>query len=536
VTGPEAAADIADIADVAVVGYGPVGQVTALLLAARGHRVTAVERWPRPYPMPRATSFDGESARILAAAGIRPDQPDVGEPSRDYVWRTADGRTLFEVDVADPGRYGWPDVTAVYQPALEAALAARGERLPTLRVLRGHRVTGLDQDEAAGLVRLAVDGPRGGTLTARWVVGCDGANSFVRDATGITSTDLGFAGDWLSADVRLRRPRVFTPHNLQICDPARPRTAVSAGPGHRRWEFMRLPGEPLDTFGTEANAWRLLALFGIHPGDAVLERHTVYGFRARAADRWRAGRVLLAGDAAHVMPPFAGQGMCSGFRDAANLAWKLDLVLTGAAGEALLDTYGEERRGHVAHALAMSTHLARVISETDPAAARDRDTVMLAARERGVGATGLRSAVRPLTGGLVHRPGTPPAGDVVPQGTVTGAGRRGLFDDVVGTGRFTLLTTRPPGDLLDDAGRAFLAALGTRLVHVRPPGSPADAGEVTEVTDDDGVYLPYLAAAGARALLVRPDFHVFAAAPGPAALAAAVTDLRARLTGPAQQR
>jgi hypothetical protein len=166
---------------------------------------------------------------------------------------------------------------------------------------------------------------------ARYVVGCDGANSFVRGTLGATVTDLGFFFDWLIVDVLPHVPKVWCPLNVQVCDPLRPTTLVSGGPGRRRWEFMRLPGEDLDELHRAETAWRLLGPWEVTPENARLERHTVYRFQARWVDTWRRGRLLLAGDAAHQMPPFAGQGMCSGLRDAANLAWKLDLVLAGTA-------------------------------------------------------------------------------------------------------------------------------------------------------------------------------------------------------------
>ncbi|MER6694948.1 bifunctional 3-(3-hydroxy-phenyl)propionate/3-hydroxycinnamic acid hydroxylase [Streptomyces minutiscleroticus] len=513
--------------DVVIVGYGPVGQATALLLAARGHRVTVLERFPRPYPMPRAVSYDGESARIIAATGVGGELAPHVESSRDYVWHTAGGETLFRVDVEDRGRSGWPDSTSVYQPGLEAALASQGERSPNLRVLRGRTVTALA--DRGDRVVLSVEGEGGGTVTSRWVVGCDGANSRVREAIGGTVTDFAFFNDWLTCDVVLHDEREHVPNNLQVCDPARPRTAVSAGPGHRRWEFMRLEHESAEEFGTEENVWKLLSLFDIAPGNATLLRHAVYTFQARYADRWRRGRVLIAGDAAHLMPPFAGQGMCSGFRDAANLAWKLDLVLAGRAGEALLDTYTSERRAHVRHALTMSMDLGRVICQTDPAAARDRDAAMLAAQERArrsaVGAARPRTPVQPLTTGLRH--GSFPAGDLVPQGRVRVAGEAAdRFDDVVGRG-FVLLTTERPEALLDDADRAWLEGLGTRVVRVTADDGAEPAPGC--VADTDGVYLPYLAAARAAALLVRPDFYVYGAASDRAGLAGVVTALRTAL-------
>ncbi|MEV0193069.1 bifunctional 3-(3-hydroxy-phenyl)propionate/3-hydroxycinnamic acid hydroxylase [Kitasatospora purpeofusca] len=518
--------------DIAIVGYGPVGQTAALLLASRGHRVTVLERFPQPYPMPRAVSFDGESARILAATGVGAALAEHVESSRDYVWHNADGQTLFRVDVEDVGRSGWPDSSAVYQPGLEAALAAHGERYPTLRVLRGHRVTALaDRGDAVTLtVEGPTTGPSGGPLTARWVIGCDGANSVVREEAGLAATDFAFFNDWLTCDVVPHDGREFVPNNLQVCDPARPRTAVSAGPGHRRWEFMRLDHESPEEFGGEANVWKLLSLFDIDPGNATLLRHAVYTFQARYADQWRRGRVLIAGDAAHLMPPFAGQGMCSGFRDAANLAWKLDLVLTGRAAEGLLDSYTAERREHVRHALTMSMDLGRVICQADPAAARDRDTVMLAAQERArrgaaVGAARPRTPVQPLTAGLRHGGG--PAGDLVVQGRVTAAGRPGgLFDDVVGRG-FVLLTTEPPESLLTAGDRAWLAGLGGRAVRVVAAGE--EAPPAGAVGDTDGVYLPYLAESGSVAVLVRPDFYVYGAAKDRTELAALLGALRTDL-------
>ncbi|WP_242902340.1 bifunctional 3-(3-hydroxy-phenyl)propionate/3-hydroxycinnamic acid hydroxylase MhpA [Actinomadura terrae] len=504
--------------DVLVVGYGPVGQLTATLLARHGHRVTVVERRPKPYPMPRAVSFDGESARVLAAAGIGDALREVAEPSRDYVWTNGDGATLFEVDVAERGWSGWPDSVSMYQPGIEAALTARGARQPTLRVLRGHRVTGLR--DTGDRVEATVEGPEGGVLSARYVVGCDGAGSLVRDAIGAGATDLRFFNDWLTCDVRLHEPREFVPNNLQVCDPARPRTAVSAGPGHRRWEFMRLPDEPPEEFGSVENVWRLLALFGVHEDAATLERHAVYTFQARHADRWRDGRILVAGDAAHLMPPFAGQGMCSGFRDAANLAWKLDLVLTGRAADTLLDTYTAERREHVRHAIAMSVDLGRVICQTDPKAAADRDAVMIGMRERGLAAPP-PSAVHPLTGGLLARDADSrprgPAGELTPQGRVRIGGREGLLDELVEAPRFVLLTTEDPGDLLDPARAAALARLGAVTVRL-------DAA-----ADLDAVLLPYLARAGAVAALVRPDFYLFGTAADRHGTTALVDELLAGL-------
>ncbi|UJW29890.1 bifunctional 3-(3-hydroxy-phenyl)propionate/3-hydroxycinnamic acid hydroxylase [Saccharothrix sp. AJ9571] len=520
-------ASAAEPADVLIVGYGPVGQLLAVLLAQRGWQVTVLERWPAPFGMPRAVGFDSEAARILAAAGIGDKFAEFGEPSREYAWRNARGQTLTEFDVAEHGHCAWPDSTSFYQPALESALIGRGASLPNLRVLRGHTVVSSTEDaDGVELVAEAADGTAR-TFAGRWLIGCDGAGSFVRDRIGTTITDLGFAHDWLICDVTLHEPREFKPNNLQICDPARPRTAVSAGPGHRRWEFMRLPGEQKSGFGTVENAWRLLRLVDVTPENAELHRHAVYTFRASWADHWRSGRMFIAGDAAHLMPPFAGQGMCSGFRDAANLAWKLDLVLAGRVDDRLLDSYATERRAHVRHAVTMSVELGKVVCVVRPAAAADRDAAMLTARERNIEPPAVqRTAVKPLETGFL-RQGAEYAGDSTPQARVRKGGRTGLFDDVVGLG-FVLISSVDVTAVPGMHQLESLAAVGTHLVRVVPAGT-TDLGE-HDVVDAEGTYLPYLAKMNAVAALVRPDFYLFGVARDEAELREMVDDFARRLT------
>ncbi|MFG2843331.1 bifunctional 3-(3-hydroxy-phenyl)propionate/3-hydroxycinnamic acid hydroxylase [Kitasatospora sp. NPDC048296] len=509
-------------ADVIVVGNGPVGAALAVLLAQRGRRTTVLERRRRPYTLPRATSFDGETARLLAGCGIGADLGRITEPATGYQWHTADGRTLLDIVFRAEGPYGWPDANTMHQPDLEGLLAARARQLPGVTVERDRQVVGIEQLGDRVLVT-AEDGDGAvRSYSARWVVGCDGANSFVRHHLDVPVTDLGFSYEWLLCDVRLREPAEFVPTNVQICDPARPTTLVGSGPGHRRWEFMRLPGERAAELNQEATAWRLLAAHGVTPDTATLLRSTTYIFQARWADQWRVGRVLLAGDAAHLMPPFAGQGMCSGVRDAVNLAWKLDLVLGGRAPATLLDSYTEERRAQVRESILASVQLGRVICVTDPAAAAERDATVLAGR-RGRGATAPEPA-KPLTEGLLHR-ASPLAGEVVPQGRVRGPGGSGLFDEVVGRG-FVLLLAGQAADGLDEERAAFLATLGTSVLRLRAADEEPQAGEVADL---DGVYHALLARHGVDALLVRPDYHVFGTASGAPARDALVDALRAAL-------
>jgi flavoprotein hydroxylase len=288
---------------------------------------------------------------------------------------------------------------------------------------------------------------------------------------------------------------------------------------------MRTPGETIEELDRAETAWRLLKPFDVAPDNAVLERHAVYTFQARYADRWRVGRLLLAGDSAHLMPPFAGQGMCSGLRDAANLAWKLDLVLAGRAKDGLLDTYTDERRAHVQHAIGMSVNLGKVICQPDPAAAADRDTVMLATRERNAAAQ-QPAVYRSLTEGALVRGVPAPAGSLCPQGRVARDGAVELFDDVVGTG-FVFLSTQDPHELLDEDALAVLDRCGTHLVYLTTADRPATRDAVVDV---DGVYSTYLAEAGSVAIVVRPDFYVFGGGRDRAEVNALVADLGPRLS------
>jgi flavoprotein hydroxylase len=518
-------------ADVLIIGDGPVGQTLAVLLAQRGWQVAVVDKWPQPYTMSRAVAFDSEAARILAEAGIADYVANRTEPSGRYAWQNAGGQVLLDIPGTAHGWCSWPDSTSMYQPALEAALTARGRQIDNLRVLRGHEaVEVVDHGEHVELV--SIDSrQRRHSHTARWLVGCDGANSFVRKHIDPPMRDLKFSRDWLICDVVPHHQTVFEPNNLQVCDPNRPRTAASAGPGHRRWEFMRLEGESLAELNTEQSVWRLLELFDIRPDNATLLRHAVYSFQARWAENWRSGRLLLAGDSAHVMPPFAGQGMCSGIRDAANLTWKLDLILRGLTDERLLDTYVAERSRHVQHAVRMSVDLGKVICQLDPVAAADRDTVMMAARQRGVGTGSPKAPVHPLQCGVLYRGGAPSGGGLTgalsPQARLARGGRAALFDDVVGTGTFVLLGIDDARVHLDPAALDFLKAIGARYVRVTGADEPPAPDALVDI---DGVYLPYLERAGARAVLVRPDYYVYGQVSEPAEYQSIVDDLRERIS------
>jgi flavoprotein hydroxylase len=403
-------------ADVIVVGFGPVGATLALLLARSGRNVTIIERQPTLYGLPRAVHIDDGAARVLQAAGLADVLAANSEQTKVYEWRNAEGTTLLRLSSDRKSHDGWPSSNMIHQPTIEAAMAELVEASPLITVYRDEIVTSVR--EADSHVEVAsVDGA-GSTLvrSATYVVGCDGANSTVRAQINVPTVDLGYFFDWLIVDVVLNEPRIFEPENLQVCDPLRPTTVVSAGPGRRRWEFMCLPTEDASMMNDSATAWRLLEPWDVRPDNATLERHVVYRFQAMWVEQWRRGRVLLAGDAAHLMPPFAGQGLCSGLKDVSNLAWKIDHLLgTGGSSDHLLDSYQEERTPHVKGAIELSVELGKIICVPDPAAAKARDEAMAPGAAGGAAVAPAPPPV--MTTGCIGV-GLPLAGRSFPQGLV----------------------------------------------------------------------------------------------------------------------
>lgn len=497
-------------ADVAVVGAGPCGLLTAAALGRAGHRVIVVERHARPYSLPRAGHVDAEAVRILQAVDAHHELLDDATPYGPYTWFEGNGDVLFTVDFGGVSDSHWFTDYTVYQPTLEAGLLRSLRHLPTVRIDYGTEIVEIDQD-GAGVRLLKIDRSRPGRtssmpteLRAQYAVAADGANSTVRGKLDIPQIDLGFSERWLIVDAAIRRRWPGEAVGAQYCDWRRPAFETPLGRRHHRWEWQLLTGEAAAHFDRPDTAWKLLAQRNIGPEDVEIVRQQIYTFEAKNAVFWRQGRVLLVGDAAHTMPPFMGQGMCSGLRDVANLAWKLDLLLRGAADEALLDTYQIERRPHVDAWTRISIAAGQISCVTDPQQAAWRDDQLR------TGPPPLAQFPHLITGLVSSQQTGGVTGHLLPQAMVSDGETDGLFDDLVGPG-FVLLTVDSRSHREGrDRTRPDLPITHHLLLTDRPKAM--DRHPCATMFDQAGVYARYFYDHRIAAVLVRPDRYIFGAA------------------------
>lgn len=523
--------------DVAIIGYGPVGQSLAAMLGGQGHRVVVIERWPALFPLPRAGHIDHEIMRILQSIGVADDVAEDSWQLNGYELVSAAGETLHSFDWGGEAASGWHSDYSLFQPYLEALLHARVSACPSVDLLRGWQAESVDDLGAHVRVKAreaasAVDGiwvPSDVTrsVTAKYVIGCDGANSIVGESNALAMTDFGFEADWLVVFVEPSDQSIVVgmPDVAQILDPARPTTAFrSSGKRFCRWEFMIMPGESLDEMSTPAAAWRLVERWGVTPENSRLVRNTVFRFRSLVADQWRSGRCIVAGDAAHLMPPFLGQGMCSGLRDAMNLSWKLDLVLRGVSTDALLDSYEAERRAHVVSIVGASLALGAIISVIDPHEAAIRDEKL-----RNGDAAPPTPLPRLVDGILLRdedgRPG-PDAGELSVQSRISVAGREGRSDDVLGPGWKVYVLGADAWTALNRESLDILDQIGATVVRVATTLAPHDAA-----VDLDGALADWVGelAGPVGGVIVRPDFYTYGSFGGFVGMDDAIADLARQL-------
>jgi 3-(3-hydroxy-phenyl)propionate hydroxylase len=497
--------------DVLIIGAGPVGAAAANLAAARGLRCLLVDRSTEVFPLPRAIHFDADIMRIFQSAGLAERIAPITRSTTGGVHLGADGEPIrvFRVEKG-VGDLGWRPHYMFFQPELDALLREAARERPEVDVRFGWTATHVEQDDDE--VRVTLRGPHGEMteVRGRYAIAADGASSAVRSQLGLRLADYGFEEPWVIVDGEVPDAALGPDHTIMYCDPARPGTYVP-GPGrHRRWEFMVLPGEE-DRDVSEPDAIRRM-VSAVTPwldvDDLDVGRVAVYRFHALVAERWSAGRVFLAGDAAHQTPPFYGQGMCHGIRDVRNLLWKVAAVLDGTAAPALLDTYQAEREPHVRAIIDAAVANGRYICTLDPVLAERRDVELRERMDRGADARAFREIIPGLGAGVLDVDSDAEAvGLLFAQPTTPVP-----FDDNLGDG-FALVTTL---DGLSGPEVDWLVATwGARVVR-------ADA-------DPEGVIARWMAEFGCLAALVRPDRYVFGVAARPEDVAPLIDALRAAL-------
>ena len=511
--------------DFIIIGYGPVGATFGNLLGREGFSVAIIDRFVDVYDKPRAITVDHEAMRCFQACGLADEiASTIGiHAGTDYVGVDNQVIKIFN-PLPPPFPLGWPPAITFVQPEMEGILRNGLKRFAAVQEFLGHDARVVAQRDGAISVALEpfedqAHAPAPGLITAKYVIACDGANSPVREQFKMGLEDLGFNEWWLVLDAHGRDMAKLPARAHQYCWPSRPGTHI-IGPGKlRRWEIKLLPGETPDDFQSEASVRKVLSAF-IDPDAVDIWRSAVYQFHAVVADRWREGNIFLGGDAAHRTPPFLGQGLCAGLRDAYNLAWKFVQVERQGAADALLDTYRMERRPHVKTVVAHAKEFGLIIGELDEAKARERDARLEGELKSGKAET-IRSRFIPdLTDGLLARQGkgqgAPPAklaGTLFVQPkTYDKAGVEKFLDDVASRGFLLVAQTDISGDLPQDA-RAWLQRLDGQIVVLAPGDQPArQSGGVLFLSETDGLFSDWCARNGVSAALVRPDRYVFGVA------------------------
>ena len=484
---------------VVVVGAGPAGIAAATLLGQYGVETLVLDRHETVYPLPRAVHADDEVFRILARLGVGEEFAAHSRPGHGLRLIDPQMRVLSEIPRSTEisAAHGFPQMNMFDQPELEAMLRANVKRYPKVKVHGNVEVTSVTQNQQ-GRVRVSfLDRVRGGeqSVQASYVLGCDGANSLTRASIGAHMYGLPFTQDWLVIDVNTDVDLKQWEGCHQLCNPERGGTYMRVSETRYRWEFQLVDGETVADYQTLADVESLIRPWlGDTPADALeLVRVTAYTFRAQVASRWRDRNVFLLGDAAHLTPPFVGQGMAAGLRDALNLTWKLVGALDGTLPESVLDTYEQERKLHAAAMILMAVSVGAAMTGGGRVGDLIRHVVFPRMQNLRLPGTGVSAAdgVAPglRSSGLVIKSRTPGglAGTLCPNPVLQDGLR---FDEVVGN-RFALITSSP----LSDAQRNELSSRGAAVV-LAVPGSDLDG---------------WLRKGRASAAIVRPDRAVMQA-------------------------
>ncbi|MFT3664582.1 bifunctional 3-(3-hydroxy-phenyl)propionate/3-hydroxycinnamic acid hydroxylase [Piscinibacter sp.] len=521
---PDPASSTTPEFDVVIAGYGPTGATLAKLLARDGVSTLVVDREADIFDKPRAIGMDHEALRTLQFCEIAHELSPYLRAYQGSEWHGVNGQLIRRfAPAAPPYPLVWPPNVSFLQPKFERMLRHSVEREAHARTLLESEVLGFE--DLADAVAVTLRGRRDDrrrTVRAKYLIGCDGANSVVRSQLGVTMEDLECDEWWVVIDALRNGEADFGDCNVQYCRPDRPGTYV-VGPGMlRRWEFRILPHESPDEFRQPE---RVQALLGekVDTRQLTIWRSAVYRFQARVANDWGRGRVFLAGDAAHQTPPHLGQGLVSGLRDAANLAWKLRFVLAGGSAW-LLDTYRQERRPHFRALAKTARDFGEIIGVLDPREAERRDERLERALASRTAPETRQDLIPPLSDGLLDRDEagrpTPSAGELFMQIQVRprdGSPPR-LFDDGA-LPRFQLLTLgSEPMRWLDAEHARCWAAVGGERWAIESPGREHLPGNEQVLVEHDGRFREWMQARRASAVLVRPDRYVYGIAAAAGAL------------------